>query len=76
VTLPTATKAVILHARYIKDGEQTFMLETTLLQVGGAPHGDYLKGISNISAITKMLVFREKPVYLFPSSKGQYKFVD
>jgi hypothetical protein len=40
-TLSAATKAVILHARYIKDEGQTFMLEATLLQVGGVPHGDY-----------------------------------
>jgi hypothetical protein len=51
-----ATKAIILHARYIKDEGQTFMLEATLLQVGGVPHGDYSKVIFNISAITKYLV--------------------
>jgi hypothetical protein len=55
-TLPTATKAVILHARYIKDEGQTFLLEATLLQVGGLPHGDYSKVIFDISAITKFLV--------------------
>jgi hypothetical protein len=36
-TLPAATEAVILHARYIKDEGQTFMLEATLLQVVGVP---------------------------------------
>jgi hypothetical protein len=47
-TLPAATKAVIHHAGYIKDEGHTFMLEATLLQVGGVPHG---KVIFNISAI-------------------------
>jgi hypothetical protein len=56
VTLPTATKAVILHAQYIKDEGQTFMLEATLLQVGGVPHGHYSKVIFDIAAITKYLV--------------------
>jgi hypothetical protein len=56
VAFPTATKAVILHARYIKDEGQTFMLEAALLQVGGVPHGDYSKVIFDISAITKYLV--------------------
>jgi hypothetical protein len=56
VTLPTATKAVILHSRYIKDEGQTFLLEATLLQVGGVPHGDYSKVIFDIAAITKYLV--------------------
>jgi hypothetical protein len=55
-TLPAATKAVILHALYIKDEGQTFMLEATLLQVDDVPHGDYSKVIFNISAITKYLV--------------------
>jgi hypothetical protein len=73
-TLPAATKAVILHARYIKDEGQTFMLEATLLQVGGVPHGDYSKVIFNILAITKHLV-RERTVFLFLSSKGQHKYV-
>jgi hypothetical protein len=55
-TLPAATKAVILHAGYIKDEGHAFMLEATLLQAGGVPHGDYSKVIFNISAITEYLV--------------------
>jgi hypothetical protein len=54
VTLPTATKAVILHAQCIRDGGQTFMLEATLLQVGGVPHGDYSKVMFNILVVHKL----------------------
>jgi hypothetical protein len=63
-TLPAATKAVILHPRYIKDEGQTFMLEATLLQAGGVPHGDYSKVIFNISAITKYLVRGKNCLFL------------
>jgi hypothetical protein len=63
-TLPAATKAVILHARYIKDEGQIFMLEATLLQVGGVPHGDYSKVIFNISEITKYLVQRKNCLFV------------
>ena len=56
VTLPKATKAIVLHAGYTKDAGQTFLLEATLLQVGGLPHNDYFKVLFNISAITQFLV--------------------
>jgi hypothetical protein len=74
-TLPAATKAVILHAWYIKDIKdegQTFMLEATLLQVGGVPHGDYSKVIFNITAITKYLV-RGKNCLFVPQLKRSAK---
>jgi hypothetical protein len=63
-SLPAATKAVILHARYIKDEGQTFMLEAALLQAGGVPHGDYSKVIFNISVITKYLVRRKNCLFV------------
>jgi hypothetical protein len=43
-SLPAAMKAVILHARYIKDEGQTFMLEATLLQISGVPKWWLFKG--------------------------------
>jgi hypothetical protein len=55
MTLPTATKAVILHVHSNKDRGQTFILEATLLQAGGVPHDDFPNVIYDISAISKLL---------------------
>jgi hypothetical protein len=49
---------------YIKGEGQTFMLEATLLQVGGVPHGDYSKVIFNVSAITKYLVWGKNCLFV------------
>jgi hypothetical protein len=64
VSLPNATKAVTLHSQYLKDGGQTFMLEATLLQVGGVPHDDYSKVLFDLSAITKYLVWGKNCLFV------------
>ena len=69
VSLPNATKAVILHNRYLNDGGQTFMLEATLLQVGGVPHDDYAKVLFDLSAVTKYPVRGKNCLFVCLSTK-------